>query len=231
MTTRTALPFERRTTPITSARSWHEALRMVRGIRHTYRKGDLLFVEGDPPQWLYLLEQGKVVLSRTLPAGNKTILSVRVAGDLVGEVAVFDGQPYDTDAVALTDVTALRFSRKDFLQALQFNPALAEQIIADLAHRLRQAQETICLLCTQRVEKRLAAILLTLIGRFGVRTEEGIVLDSSFSRYDLAAMAGTTLETTVRTLSAWAQAGIIRKHQRQIVIVDLPRLAQIAKEV
>ncbi len=213
-----------------ASQTWQQLLRGIKGAQQTFRKGETLFLEGDPPNWLYLVEQGKVILSKILPSGNRTILSVRVPGDLVGEVAVFDGHPYDTDAVALTEVTVLRFHRSAFLYALRSYPQLAEQIIADLASRLRQAQETICLLCTQRVEKRLAAILLALMGRFGVRTDEGIVLDSSFSRYDLAAMAGTTLETTVRTLSAWAQEGIIRKYHRQIVIVDPRRLTQIARE-
>ena len=208
----------------------HPLLRLVYGTPVKFSKGEALFLEGDPPQWLFLIQHGKVVLSKSLPNGNKTILSVRVAGDMVGEVAVFDGKPYDTDAIALTEVSALRFQRSAFLNALRMNPHLAEQIIADLASRLRQAQDTICLLSTQRVEKRLAALILMLMGRFGARTEEGIVLDSSFSRYDLAAMAGTTVETTVRTLSAWAQAGIIKKYRRQIVIVDARKLAQIARE-
>lgn len=205
-------------------------LRFVRGSEQFYRKGEILFMEGDPPRWLFIVKQGKVILSKELSGGNKTIVSVHVPGDMVGEVAIFDGKPYDTDAVALTDVIVIRLPRDNFLFAIKNNPSLAEQIIADLASRLRQAQETICLLSTQRVEKRLAALLLALIGKFGTRTDEGIVLDGSFSRYDLAAMAGTTVETTVRTLSAWAQAGIIRKYHRQIVIVDARKLAQIAHE-
>lgn len=200
------------------------------GRKETFQKGDILFMEGDHPLWLYLIERGKVVLSKGLPAGGKTIVAVCTGGDLVGEVAVFDGRPYDTDAVALTEVIAKRFHRDDFLYALKNHPELAEAIIANLAARLRHAQEVIRLLSTQRVEKRLAALILALIGRFGTRTDEGIVLDSTFTRYDLASMAGTTLETTVRTLSAWAQQGIIRKYRRQVVIVDAKRLAQIAKE-
>lgn len=208
----------------------HPLLQNMRGIRQVFRKGEALFLEGDPPQWLYLIEQGKVMLVKESPTGQKTIVAVCTSGDLVGEVAVFDGQPYDTDALALTEVNVQRFPREAFLHGLRANPALAEQIIANLAARLRQSEEVIRLLSTQRVEKRLAALLLALMGRFGHRTEEGIVLDSSFSRYDLAAMAGTTVETTVRTLSAWAQEGIIKKHHRQVVIVDARRLVQIAHE-
>lgn len=213
-----------------SAEFTHLLLRVTHGLPEVFRKGKMLFMEGEEPEWLFLIHQGKVVLSKLLPNGSKTIVSVRVAGDMVGEVAVLDGKPYDTDAVALTDVHAFRIQREAFLHALRTNWALAEKVISDLASRLRQSQETICLLSTQRVEKRLAALLLMLIGKFGTRTDEGIVLDNSFSRYDLAAMAGTTVETTVRTLSAWAHAGIIKKYRRQIVIVDAKRLAQIARE-
>lgn len=212
------------------ASAFNPLFRFVRGSEQFYQRGETLFMEGDPPRWLFIVKHGKVILSKELPGGNKTIVSVRVHGDLVGEVAVFDGKPYDTDAVALTDVIVVRLPRENFLFAIKNNPSLAEQIIADLASRLRQAQDTICLLSTQRVEKRLAALLLALIGKFGTRTDEGVVLDSSFSRYDLAAMAGTTVETTVRTLSAWAQAGIIKKYRRQIVIVDIRKLAEIARE-
>lgn len=208
----------------------HLLLKVTHGVPKVFRKGEMLFMEGGEPKWLFLIHHGKVVLSKLLPNGSKTIVSVRVAGDIVGEVAVLGGEPYDTDAVALTDVHTFLIQRGAFLYALRTNWALAEKIIADLTSRLRQSQEAICLLSTQRVEKRLAALLLMLIGKFGTRTDEGIVLDSSFSRYDLAAMAGTTVETTVRTLSAWAHAGIIKKYRRQIVIIDAKRLAQIARE-
>jgi CRP-like cAMP-binding protein len=108
----------------------HPLLRLIYGTPVKFSKGEALFLEGDPPQWLFLIRQGKVVLSKSLPNGNKTILSVRVAGDMVGEVAVFDGKPYDTDAIALTEVSAFRFQRSAFLNALRMNPHLAEQIIA-----------------------------------------------------------------------------------------------------
>ncbi len=207
----------------------HPLLRAVTGTRETFRKGDFLFYEGDPPQWLYLIEDGKVILCKAIGAGGKSIVAVCTRGNLVGELPVFDRQPYDTDAVALTDVVAYRLSRESLLYAVRSRPALAEQIITDLASRLRSAQEAIRLLSTVGVEKRLASLLLNLLSRFGRRTPEGIALDPSFTRYDLAGMAGTTVETTVRVLSDWAHRGIIRKHRRQIIVRDTRQLADLAR--
>ncbi|MCS7223308.1 MAG: Crp/Fnr family transcriptional regulator [Armatimonadetes bacterium] len=208
----------------------HPLLRAVSGVRETFKKGEFLFYEGDPPQWLYLIEEGKVVLSKAVRGGGKTIVAVCTRGNLVGELPVFDREPYDTDATALTDVVAYRLSREALLYALRSRPALAEHIITDLAARLRQAQETIRLLSTVGVERRLASLLLALLSRFGKRTQEGVALDPSFTRYGLAAMAGTTIETTVRVLSDWAQRGIIRKHRRQIIVINTKELAEIARK-
>lgn len=194
------------------------------------RKGEILFLEGDPPRWLYLVHQGKVLLLKEQPDGTRTIVNVCGKGDFVGEMDVLDGRPYSVTAEALTNGVVLRMRREAFWESLRASPMLSERVIRALASRLRETQEFVRILTTDRVEKRIAAILLALADRFGTPTEEGIRLDPSFSRYSLAAMGGTTVETTVRVLSRWAEEGIIVKHRREIIITDPQALVQLLED-
>lgn len=86
-------------------------------------------------------------------------------------------------------------------------------------------------LATEKVERRIARALLTLVPRTGTRVEDGVMLDLTLSREDLAQLSGTTLYTVSRIVSRWEAAGILRSRRQQLVIRDPEALLSIADDI
>src|SRR4030065_1640511 len=152
-------------------------------------KGDYIFLECDSPRNLYVVVQGEVKLLKQTEDGREMIVEMAYPGEIFGEEAIFDGQPYPMTAQALTDVEPLAISRTDFFTFLRDNPDLALEIITELGTRLREAQNTIRALAMERVEWRIARILLILSRKAGVVGEDGVSIDLPLPRQEIADMA------------------------------------------
>src|SRR6185503_11449202 len=80
-------------------------------VPRTYRKGQLLFVEGDPGESLIILRRGAVACFRTAPTGERAVLSVVRPPDVIGEVSLLDAATRSASAEAIEDCQALTLSR------------------------------------------------------------------------------------------------------------------------
>ncbi len=78
--------------------------------------------------------------------------------------------------------------------------------------------------------ERLARLLLELRERYGDRCGEGCRITLRLKREELAEMAAMTVETSVRMLTAFQASGLIRTKGREITLIDVDRLASVAKE-
>ena len=87
-------------------------------VRRTYRAGEILFIEGDPVTGLYLIESGRVKISRVSQDGREHILLLLGAGEMFNEVAVLDGGPNPATATAHTDAVVHCILRQDLRQAV-----------------------------------------------------------------------------------------------------------------
>jgi len=195
-----------------------------------YPKGDYIFLECDPPRNLYVVVRGEVKLLKQTEDGRETIVEMVYPGEIFGEEAVFDGQPYPMTAQALEDVELLSISRSDFFGFLRDNPDLALEIITELGARLRQAQNTIRALAMERVEWRIARVLLMLARKAGVADSEGVSIDLPLTRQDIADMAATTVETAIRVLSNFKKLGLVDTAKGKMVILDRKRLEEMVSE-
>ncbi len=102
-------------------------------------------------------------------------------------------------------------------------------MIMELGRQLREAHSTIKSLAVDRVEQRIAGILLRLAGKLGVPGQGGILLDLSLTRQDLADMAGTTVETTIRVMSRFTKSKILKPASGKILILNSKALQQISE--
>lgn len=193
------------------------------------RRGKVIFYEGDSPDFLYLVKEGKVKVSKLSPEGKITVLEVIPEGQTFGEVAVFDGQPFPATAEAMTDSTILYMDRQDFLKFVRSNPQVAEAIIADLGTRLRFAQKLVHSLATERAERRLATAVLKLADKLEVKSSEGTTIDLPLTRQDLAEMAGVALETAIRIVSRWQKNNLVVFEKKYLTVKDLPSLRELAE--
>src|SRR5262249_26446425 len=110
------------------------------------------------------------------------------------------------------------------------HPTLCQQFLAHVCERFDQMHVTLSHLSVLTVRERLARTLLTLMERFGARNEaqgEETLVNVGLSRLELADLAGTVVETTVRTLTEFKSDGLIGSKGRKIVIKDADKLRQI----
>ncbi len=195
-----------------------------------FAKGDYIFLECDQPRNLYVVVKGEVKLLKQTEDGRETIVEMAYPGEIFGEEAIFDGQPYPMTAQALDDVELLSISRGDFFSFLRDNPDLALEIITELGARLREAQNTIRALAMERVEWRIARVLLMLSRKAGVMEADGVSIDLPLTRQDIADMAATTVETTIRVLSNFKKMGLVDTEKGKIILRDRKHLEEMVSE-
>jgi len=118
---------------------------------------------------------------------------------MFGEVAVFENKPYPASAQAIDETKVLGIKRDSFLSFLASSPEVALRIINVLSGRLREAQSRLKDLASERVEQRLASVLLMLSAKLGPTLP--------FTRQEIADMTGTTTETAIRVMAASRTAG------------------------
>lgn len=207
-----------------------ESLRALLRSR-TVDKDEYLFLEGDPADMLYLVGSGRIKVLKHSDTGKEMLLEIVSAGDTVGEVGVLDGAVYPVSAQAMEPSHVWAIRRADYLRALDRHPELALQTARSLGKRLQEAYQTMLSLAVERVERRIARVLLKLAAATGQRTGEGIVIPVPVTRQDIADMTGTTVETAIRVMSRFTKRGLIRSRRGRITLVKPHELVLIAEEV
>ena len=190
-------------------------------VERSFRPEESIFWEGDAPEWFYIVAEGKVKVLKHSSAGKDFIIAFFSPGEMFGEVAVFGDRPYPASAQAVMETRVVGLKREDFLSFLAHQPQVALRIINVLGERLRDAQGRLRDLAGERVEQRLAGILLMLSARIG--------LTLPFTRQNIADMAGTTIETAIRVMSHLRERGIIRSVRGKVVILDEEKLRLLSE--
>ncbi len=190
-----------------------------------YQRDDYIFFEGDLPEWLHIVMEGRVKLLKHSDTGKDIILQIYSPGDMFGEVSLFDRKPYAASAQAMEPSILLKMPQKDFFLFFGRHPFVATEMIVELGRQLREAQATIKSLAVDRVEQRIAQILLKLADKVGISEKGGIMINLPLTRQDLADMAGTTVETAIRVMSRFTKSKIIRPANGKIFLLH-PQVLQ-----
>lgn len=199
-------------------------------IEEEFEKDEYILTEGEPPNWLYIVKEGTVKMVKHSPSGREMIIAVMTAGDVIGEVAVFDGGSYPASALGMGKGAILKVARKDFIYLLKKSPSVALEIIGDLGRKLRGALSVARELRGERVEGRIAMVLLKLAKKVGSPAEGGVALNIPFTRQDIADMVGSTIETTIRVISKFKKDGIVKDSKGKMTL-DLKRLEKIVRDI
>jgi CRP-like cAMP-binding protein len=187
----------------------------------SFREGEYVFWEGDPPSHFYVVASGRVKVLKHSSSGKEFVVAFFGPGEVFGEVAVFEDRPYPASAQAVSDAELLGIGRDQFLSFLAGLPEVSLRIINMLGGRLREAQSRLNALAGERAEQRVARTLLMLSSKLG----PGL----PFTRQEIADMSGTTIETTIRVMSRMKSAGIIRSHRGRTDILDEARLRALGE--
>ncbi len=190
-------------------------------IERSFMPNEFIFWDGDVPEWFYVVAEGKVKVLKHSSLGKEFIIAFFGPGEMFGEVAVFENRPYPASAQTVAETKVVGIKRADFLSFLTNRPQVALKIINVLAGRLRDAQSRLRDLAGERVEQRLANVLLMLSAKLGSTLP--------FTRQEIAEMVGTTTETAIRVMSNLKDRGIIRSARGKVLILDEEKLRLLSE--
>ncbi|MDQ7096050.1 Crp/Fnr family transcriptional regulator [Desulfosporosinus sp. PR] len=189
-----------------------------------YRKGQLLFVEGEIGSCVYFVHSGQVKLSKSTPEGDEQILDWYGPYDSFAEILLLEDGPYPATAEVLQDSTLFVLHNKIMPQILEMSPSLSLALIRTLSRRLRLAQEFIRILTNRSTTGILAALFLRL-AQPAASPGDPIYIDASLTHRDLANMIGTSRECVNRAINGWKKAGIIKLTDNRLEILKPYELA------
>ncbi|MBK7127922.1 MAG: Crp/Fnr family transcriptional regulator [Crocinitomicaceae bacterium] len=192
-----------------------------------YKKGQVIFYEGNHPHGLYCIYKGKVKISKLGDEGKEQIVRISGNADTLGYRSLLCNEPYKATATALEDSYVCYLSKKKFFELLESNNTLCLNTIQLLARELRQSEQQLVDITQKTVRERVAEVLLQLKSKFGVK-QDGKTLDIRLTRREIGDMAGVTTETTIRTLSELNKEGFIAISGKDIQLLSLDKLQALA---
>jgi CRP-like cAMP-binding protein len=195
-----------------------------------YRKGEVIFHEGDPGDCLFVVASGTVKVVLPSEDGEEAILASLSRGDFFGELALLDGAPRSAGAVALQATEMLVLPREQFGAMVASQPAIRDALLSSLAAELRRLTQHVAELHFLDMTGRLASGLARLAIEHGVKDADGAIrLSSPPTQADLGAMIGATRQSVNKLLGEFAEVGLLRLERDSLVIPDLPALERAGR--
>jgi CRP-like cAMP-binding protein len=195
--------------------------------RRRFRRGEVIFHQGDPGDALHLVDSGAVKIVLPSEHGEEAIIATLRRGDFFGELALLDGAPRSATAVALEASETWTLSRDLFHDLLDRDPSLRDSLLAGLARELRrltgQVEELHFLDLAGRLAMRLARL-----ARESDATADEVRLDWPYTQSDLAAMIGGTRQSVNKLLSGLVERGLVVIERDTLTIPDVDALVREA---
>jgi CRP-like cAMP-binding protein len=197
-------------------------------VATTFKKKEEIFAEGDQPEWFYIVSKGKIKITKLSHEGKEIILELISPTDIFGGVAVLRNFPYPANAVAMEESEVLKISRKNLMRLVDRFPNLMYCMALQLGDRMKSSYDSLKNIALERVEARIAALLLKLANKVGIETRDGVAIDMRLTKQDVADMVGTTVETSIRTFSKFRKQGLLSDKDGKIVIKDREGLTSLS---
>ncbi len=193
-----------------------------------YKKGQLVYKEGDKPSGLICLSEGKMKIFKEGVGGREQIVRMAKPVGFIGYRALFAGENYIASAMAIEDSSVCIIDKETLFELIKNNYQFALTIIKSLATELGFSNSRTVTLTQKHIRGRLAESLLFLLDTYGFE-EDGQTLKVYLPREDMANLSNMTTSNAIRTLSIFANEGVLELHGRQIKILDLPALKRISR--
>jgi CRP/FNR family transcriptional regulator, cyclic AMP receptor protein len=169
---------------------------------------EVLVLQGDVGDFLYVLIDGKVKVLVAAESGAETMLAIRSGGDLVGEFSLLDSKPRTATARAIGTVTARRITRADFADFASSFPDVKDLVFTYVLGKMRATTARRAADRVWGARERLAQELYDLAREHGVAGSGGVVR-IPITQAELGQLAGVAVSTTERVLKDFRMLGII----------------------
>lgn len=194
-----------------------------------YEKGEIIFNYGDNFDNLFVVNNGKVKVSKISVLGKEQILRILEPGSFMGELSLFKKTISNSTAEALeaTDICLIQGAK--IRELIISKPELALKLLQKYSERVEEAEELIEQIGLRDVEQRIANFLILEIKKaYDSFNNKEYEITLPISKKDLASLIGTTQETLSRKLANFQDKGWIKLiGQRIIIVTDLESLEML----
>lgn len=206
-----------------------ETVQAFESVKQTssYPKGSIIFNEGESPQGVHLLCQGRAKSVLNLDRKRERIIRIAEPGEVLGLSATIAGEPYEVRVETLTRSRVDFISRQDFLNLLQEQPEICFRAVQLLGQNLHVSYEQF-----RHFDKapsaaaKLAHLLLSWCEE-AEGTNDGVRLKLPLTHENIARMIGTARETVTRTLGEFKSKQIINIEGSMLIILDHAALREL----
>jgi CRP-like cAMP-binding protein len=189
------------------------------------RSGQVVVRQGEPTGDLFSVIRGRLKVFSVNDEGRETMLSVMNAGDVFGEIALFDQEPRSATVVAAEPCRLLVLPRAAFRALLCQMPSLALRFLAMMARQVRRLSERTEDTSAMDVRGRLGKTLLGFADRFGVPIKDDVLrITLKLSQRELGRLIGATREMVNKCLREWVADRAIKCVGGAVTQIDTTRL-------
>jgi CRP/FNR family cyclic AMP-dependent transcriptional regulator len=192
------------------------------GRRLSLDKGEILFLQNEPADTMYIVTEGSIAIFLSTTDGRELVINEMRPGDCFGELALFTDQPRSTGAMGGEASVVISLHKDVFMCGMQADLVLMRNVLDTTARRLQVSGERESALAFLSSEARVARALLMLDQRGGRR---GLVRTTQET---LAQYVGLTRQTVAKVLGEWRRAGWVSTGRGRIDIHDRPVLEELS---
>ncbi len=187
-------------------------------------KGEYLFFEGDKTNHFFVVESGVLEVNAIQSDGKVYLFHFLFPGDVTGEGCLYDQERYPFSVTARRESQVWRIKKNHLIENLKDNPPLQQHLLTLIGCKLENAYAKAKCIVGERVEKRIACILLSLTESARINPTCGERFDTTLTNRDISGLIGSTEETVSRVMSNLKKEGIIATKEKHLVILDRDRL-------
>lgn len=194
------------------------------GSRLTYRKGEYIIRPGEAPGAVFYIDSGLVKAYNITKYGEENLLIIRKSHEIFPLIWALTGQEREIIYQAMDSCVVWRIAQETYLDFLHSHPAALPPLLDMVTEMYRIHSERILNLEYRSVRERLVSFLLTMAGRFGKETEQGLVIEVPLRHQDIASSINASRETASREIAVLERRGLIAAKRSYIVLKDMPAL-------
>ena len=194
-----------------------------------YKSGEILFQDKEEVTIIYIVLKGIVSLYKINECGQKKVIFMLGKGKVINEVIIKD-LPASINCEIFEDSVILGIKKESILKIMKDDFDLCKNIIISLSSKTRRLYRQLKNTPSSiKIEKRLAAKLYKLAKDYGVKCNDGILIDMEISITYMADLLGSQRETVSRAMKVLQKNGLVYYDRKKIIVSNFEKLALFFK--
>ncbi len=195
------------------------------------KRGDTIWSQGEKLSFFCVIGAGFVKMVQSTASGQDITNEILEPSHCFGLLGALDGHGCPLSAKAVSDAVILKIPIQYFQNIYKADVFLKDRISIAATKRIRENQNLLKAFAIGKVEERIAAVLITLSNSYGVKSNNNVAISVPLTRQDVSEMTGTTVESTIRTLSKLQKIGVLETQKKIIVIKDIDYLQKLTSQL